>query len=64
MRTVTKEYIVNLKKSDTAIGEILRTPPPDFTELDKTCVKFENWIREEHKKDREIMRNALKAAGR
>ena len=35
-----------------------------FTELDKECAEFKAWITEEHKKDKQIMMEALKANGR
>ena len=63
MRILTKEYRDMLKRSET-YQYILHTPKPDFTELDKECAEFEAWITEEHKKDREIMLEALKAHGR
>lgn len=63
MRTPSKEYREMLKRSET-YQYILNTPKPDFTELDKECAELEAWITEEHKKDKEIMLEALKEHGR
>ena len=64
MRCITKEMLEAREKADSAYNYILRTPKPDFTELDKECEELKAWITEEHKKDRQIIREALKAHGR
>lgn len=52
------------EKADSLYNYILHTPKPDFTELDKEREEFKVWIVEEHKKDRQIMLEALKFHGR
>ncbi len=64
MRCITKEMLEKRQKADNAYNYILHTPKPDFTELDKECAEFKAWIVEEHKKDQEIMLEALRANGR
>lgn len=64
MRCITKEMLEKREKADSVYNFILRTPKPDFTELDKECAEFKEWIRKEHKKDQQIMQEALKAHGR
>ena len=64
MRCITKEMLEKRQKADNAYNYILHTPKPDFTELDKECAEFKAWIVEEHKKDKEIMLEALRANGR
>lgn len=64
MRCITKEMYEKRAKANSAYNYILHTPRPDFTELDKECAEFKAWITEEHKKDRQIMMDALKANGR
>ena len=64
MRTVTPEYLEKLRNGNSAYATIINTPRPDFTELDKECEEFKEWIQAEHKKDRAIMLEALKANGR
>jgi hypothetical protein len=59
MRCITREMLEKREKADSVYNYILRTP-----ELDKECAEFKAWITEEHKKDREIMMEALKANGR
>lgn len=63
MRLITPEMIEERNKPDSIYSIILNNKP-DFTELDKECEEFEKWIKEEHKKDKEIMKEALKANGR
>ena len=57
MRVISKEYQAILDKS-SAWNYIQNTPKPDFTELDKEVAKFERWIKKEHKKDRQLLREA------
>lgn len=64
MRCITKEMLEKRQKADNAYNYILHTPKPDFTELDTECAEFKAWIVEEHKKDQEIMLEALRANGR
>jgi len=64
MRCITKEMLEKRAASNSVYNFILHTPKPDFTELDKECEEFKAWITEEHKKDKEIMMEALKANGR
>lgn len=63
MRIITDEYREMLNKSEI-YQYFMNLPKPDFTELDKECSEFKAWITEEHKKDREIMLEALKANDR
>ena len=64
MRTITKEMLEKREKANSVYNFILRTPKPDFTELNKECTEFKEWITEEHKKDKQIMLEALKNHGR
>ena len=57
MRVISKEYQAILDKS-SAWNYIQNTPKPDFSELDKEVAKFERWIKKEHKKDRQLLREA------
>ena len=59
MRVISKEYQAILDKS-SAWNYIQNTPKPDFTELDKEVAKFERWIKKEHKKDRQLLREAAR----
>ena len=64
MRCITKEMLEKRDAANSVYNFILHTPKPDFTELDKECEEFKAWITEEHKKDKEIMMEALKVNGR
>ncbi len=64
MRCITKEMLEEREKANCVYNYILHTPKSDFTELDKECAELKAWITEEHKKDKEIMMEALKANGR
>ncbi|MEE1291278.1 MAG: hypothetical protein UHW86_09640 [Spirochaetota bacterium] len=64
MRCITKEMLEKREKADSVYNLILHAPKPDFTELDKECAELKAWITEEHKKDKQIMMEALKANGR
>ena len=57
MRIITKEYQEMLNQSE-AWRTIRDTPRPDFTELDKLSAEFEEWIKKEHEKDRQLLREA------
>ena len=59
MRVISKEYQAILDKS-SAWNYIQNTPKPDFSELDKEVAKFERWIKKEHKKDRQLLREATR----
>lgn len=63
MILITPEMIEARNRPDSIYSIILNNKP-DFTELDKECEEFKKWIKEEHKKDKEIMKEALKANGR
>jgi len=56
MRILDEEYYKRIYAPGNPIGTILRTPPPDLTELKRISDEFEAWISEEHKLDRERMR--------
>lgn len=43
MRTLSKENQEHLKKNEV-YQFIINHPKPDFTELDKECDDFENWL--------------------
>ena len=64
MRTITQEYKDRLMKECPVYATIMNTPKPDFTELHRLNLEFEQWLAEEQKKDREIMMGALKKNGR
>ena len=52
MRILTDEYLEELKKN-RVYQMIINTPRPDFTQLKKESDEFEEWIAQEHKKERE-----------
>lgn len=54
----------DLKNTDTPLGRILRTPKPDFTELNKISEEFEKAMTIEHEKDRKIIAEALAVANK
>jgi len=60
MRTITHEYIEERKRKNPALATILNTPRPDFTELHKLNMEFEEWLGKEQEKDRQRMMEALK----
>lgn len=62
MRIVTPEYLEKLKNGNSAYATIINTPRPDFTELHRLSMEFEEWILAEQAKDRKIMQEALKDA--
>lgn len=57
MRVITKEYQEMLDKCEVW-NTIKNTPRPDFTELNRLSAEFEEWIKKEHEKDRQILREA------
>ncbi|MBO4321032.1 MAG: hypothetical protein J5857_11265 [Treponema sp.] len=59
MRVITKEYQDMLNKCEVW-NVIKNTPRPDFTEINKLSSEFELWIKNEHEKDRQILREASK----
>lgn len=66
MRILDEEYYKRIYAPGNPIGTILRTPPPDFTELERISNEFEAWISEVHrqeaeaKKERERMEREAK----
>lgn len=50
MRILDKDYYKRLY-ADPFFGTILRTPPPDFTELDRICDEFEKRVAEMHRRE-------------
>ncbi len=46
--------------ADPFFGTILRTPPPDFTELDRVCEEFEKRVAEMHVKEGYITKKESK----
>lgn len=60
MRTITPEYIEECKRRNPAYRRILNTPRPDFTELHRLNMEFEEWLGKEQEKDRQRIREALK----
>lgn len=60
MRTITPEYIEERKRKNPIWAKIISTPRPDFTELHRQNMIFREWIRKEHEKDRQRIREALK----
>lgn len=62
MRTITSEYQEKLIKGNSVYATIMNTPRPDFTELHRLNLEFEQWIAKEQEKDRKIMLEALKNA--
>ena len=51
MRIITDEYRAQLLKNKV-YQMIINTPKPDFTQLDKEIAEFEDWIAQEHKRER------------
>lgn len=47
MRILDKDYYKRLY-AEPVLGTILRTPPPDFTELERVCEEFEKSVEEMH----------------
>lgn len=47
MRILDKDYYKRLY-AEPVLGTILRTPPPDFMELDRICEEFEKSVEEMH----------------
>ena len=60
MRTITPEYIEECKRLNPAYARFLNTPRPDHTELHRQSMIFREWIKKEHEKDRQRIREALK----
>ena len=60
MRTITPEYTQWLEENCPAYATIIHTPPPDFTELHRLSMEFEEWLGKEQEKDRKRIREALK----
>lgn len=54
MRIITDEYRKELLKNK-AYQMIVNTPKPDFTQLDRECAEFEEWIAEVHRRERAAM---------
>lgn len=48
MRILDENYYKRIYADGNPLGTILRTPPPDFTELDKICEEFEKSVEEMH----------------
>ena len=61
MRLLTEEYKKQLEQDDI-YNFILSTPKPDFTQLHKESKEFEQWISQEHEKERELLKSAVKNA--
>lgn len=59
MRVISEEYQKHLEQNE-AYQFIINHPKPDFTELEKECDDFEEWISNEHKKEREQLREISK----
>jgi len=54
MRIITDEYRKELMKNKV-YQMIVNTPKPDFTQLDRECAEFEEWIAEVHNRERAAM---------
>ena len=50
MRIVTPEYLEKLKNGNSAYATIINTPRPDFTELHRMSMEFEQRILKEQEK--------------
>ncbi len=48
MRTITQEYKERLMKECPVYATIMNTPKPDFTELHRLNLEFEQWLAKEH----------------
>jgi len=59
MRILDKDYYKRLY-ADPFYGTILRTPPPDFTELDRICEEFEKSVEEMHIREGYITKKECK----
>lgn len=59
MRILDMDYYKRLY-ADPFFGTILRTPPPDFTELDRVCEEFEKRVAEMHVKEGYITKKESK----
>ena len=60
MRTITPEYNEWLMKECPVYATIMNTPKPDFTELHRLNLEFEQRLAKKQEKDRKIMMEALK----
>jgi len=60
MRILDEEYYKRIYAPGNPIGTILRTPPPDFSNMKEDFLKIEAWITEEQRKDRERMEREAK----
>ena len=60
MRYHDKKYFDELNNEDNPIAYILNMPKPDFTKMDQEAKEFEEWIKKEHAKERELLRKLSK----
>ena len=60
MRYHDKKYFDELNNGDNPIAYILNMPKPDFTKMDQEAKEFEEWIKKEHAKERELLRKLSK----
>jgi hypothetical protein len=51
MRTITQQQIKQLESSDDVLSFIMRTPKPDFTELNRLSKQFEESMKKTHEED-------------
>lgn len=59
MRVYSKEYQEMLDHSEVW-QTIMNTPRPDYTQMEKEAKEFEEWIKKEHEKDRQLIIQAAK----
>lgn len=59
MRTITKEYLSEQKKESNPLSYILKTPKPDFTQMHKENLKFEESMQKAQEEDRKKILEVL-----
>ena len=60
MRTITQQQIRQYETSNDVLSFIMRTPKPDFTELNRLTKQFEDSMKKTHEEDRKKIAIAVK----
>lgn len=59
MRTITKEYLSEQKKESNPLSYILNTPKPDFSQMHKENLEFEESMQKAQEEDRKKILEVL-----
>ena len=59
MRTITKEYLSEQKKESNPLSYILNTPNPDFSQMHKENLEFEESMQKAQEEDRKKILEVL-----